>query len=94
MPNLYSAKRRASHALVGSMRACIATDRLPIFATKRAQRSATSPTRHRWSRSTGLSSCPPSAPADVLLSRQPPAALLAIGAQTSEGLVTTRNIVR
>jgi FkbM family methyltransferase len=34
MPALDSAKRRARHALVGSMRACVANDRIPLFAKK------------------------------------------------------------
>jgi FkbM family methyltransferase len=32
MPTLDSAKRRARHALVGAMRACVANDRIPLLA--------------------------------------------------------------
>jgi FkbM family methyltransferase len=34
MPTLDSAKRRTRHALVGSMRACVANDHLPVFAKR------------------------------------------------------------
>jgi FkbM family methyltransferase len=34
MPTLDSTKRRARHALLGSMRACVANDRLPFFAKR------------------------------------------------------------
>ncbi len=34
MATLDSAKRRTRHALVGSMRACVANDRLPLRAKK------------------------------------------------------------